>query len=185
MKKIIGLCLIATVLTLTANAQNSNVRLAAGVGYISGSFGGETLNGFGFDVVAKKDISETLEGFGQIGYNSFSKSYVPEDYSSNELSVNLKLNMVPILIGVNYKAGNFRPGFGIGYATISGSVGLSGSLASSTDIGVTNLGSTGGLAFSPQLGYNFNKIDIVAQYLSISVSGGNANGFGLKALYNF
>lgn len=54
MKKIIGLCLIATVLTLTATAQNSNVRLAAGVGYISGSFGGETVNGFGFDVSAKR-----------------------------------------------------------------------------------------------------------------------------------
>ncbi len=186
MKKIIGLFLIATVLTLTANAQNSDVKFSAGGGFVSGNFGGETMNGFGFDLIAKKDISETLEGFAQIGYNTFSKSYVPYEYTANELSLNAKINVIPVLVGVNYKAGNFRPGIGIGYSSATAKFDVSGSLSGGTDLDVIgDATSTGGLTISPQLGYNFNKVDIVAQYLSISASGGNASGFGLKVFYNF
>ena len=186
MKKIIGLCLFATVLTLTATAQNSNVRFSAGGGFVSGNFGGESMNGYGFDFIAKKDLSETLEGFGQIGYNTFSASYVPFGYTSNELSLNAKINVIPVLVGVNYKAGNFRPGLGIGYSTASATFDVSGSLSGGTNLEVIqDATATGGLTISPQLGYNFNKVDIVAQYLSISASGGNASGFGLKVFYNF
>ncbi len=143
------------------------------------------MNGYGFDVIAKKDLSETLEGFGQIGYNTFSGSYIPMGYSASEFSINVKTNLIPILVGVNYKAGNFRPGIGIGYTTGSSTLNISGSFSSSTEIISTYKGNDGGLTLSPQLGYNFNKIDVVAQYLSISASGGNANGFGLKVYYNF
>jgi hypothetical protein len=94
--------------------------------------------------------------------------------------------VIPVLVGVNYKAGNFRPGLGIGYSTASATFDVSGSLAAGTNLEVIeDASSAGGLTISPQLGYNFNKIDIVAQYLSISASGGNASGFGLKVFYNF
>ncbi len=175
MKKIFGVFFITILVTLNTNAQRQyetpKFRFSTGGGIVSGNFGGLSLNGFGFDVIAKTDISETLEGFGQIGYNSFSGNI---DFGIS--AVKIKSNLIPILMGVNYKAGNLKPGIGIGFTNANSTV---------YDQYDRESGSDSGFTISPQLGYSFEKIDLVAQYFSISASTGNANGFGLKAFYKF
>jgi hypothetical protein len=72
-------------------------------------------------------------------------------------------------VGANYKAGDFKPGIGMGYGRFQASGG----------------NGIGGFAFSPQLGYSLEKVDLVAHYTSISLEGATFNIVGLKVLYNF
>jgi hypothetical protein len=185
MKKIIGFTFVAILITTIASAQTQNIRFSGGGGLVFGSGTGDYLKGYGLDIIAKKDIAEKIEGFAQIGYNSFSGSRGIPGLTANEITLNLKTNMIPMLVGVNYKAGNFRPGIGVGYTIGNASLDKSGSLASSNGLTIVYKGFDGGLSFNPQLSYNLNKIDLVANYFIVSSNGGNANGYGLKVYYNF
>jgi hypothetical protein len=156
MNKLFMLCFMITVFTVAANAQDSNVKFSVGGGISSYSAGGgRSTTGFGIDLVAKKDINESFEGFFQTGYNTYS-------YDGGSWGV------IPALVGANYKSGSFKPGIGLGYGRLQ-----------------TDGGGIGGFAFSPQLGYSMEKFDFVAHYTSISVNDGSINVAGLKVLYNF
>jgi len=185
MKKYLLLTAFVLGLITVTNAQTKNLRFSAGGGLVfpSGSNEGHQ-KGYGLDVIAKKDISEKLEGFAQIGYNSFSGIIELPGFTASEIALNIKNNLIPILVGVNYKAGNFRPGIGVGYTTGSSSLYKSGYLASTDAITIKYKGFDGGLSFYTQIGYNLKKIDLVANYFSVA-SGGNVNGYGLKVFYNF
>ncbi|MCX6332179.1 MAG: hypothetical protein NTZ82_06030 [Bacteroidetes bacterium] len=112
--------------------------------------------GFGIDIIGKTDISENFEGYIQAGYNTFSS-----DGGS--------WGIIPVLVGANFKAGNFKPGLGIGYGNLT-----------------AGSGGVGGFAISPQIGYGFEKIDLVASYTNISVSNNySLKVIGLKLFYNF
>jgi hypothetical protein len=158
MKKLFMLCFMTTVFAVAANAQASNVKFSLGGNISSGNFsgGGKSITGFGLDLSVKKDLNESFEGFLQTGYNS---------YSENGSSV----GVIPVLVGANYKAGDFKPGIGMGYGRFQASGG----------------NGIGGFAFSPQLGYSLEKVDLVAHYTSISLEGATFNIVGLKVLYNF
>jgi hypothetical protein len=75
---------------------------------------------------------------------------------------------VPILVGARYYFGDFFAGAGVGYGTWTGSG-----------------NSYNGFTYSPQVGYRFNKIDVLANYTSSSVTGGTLSYFGLKVVRNF
>ncbi len=169
MKKIIGLFLIATVLTITANAQASKFNFSVGGGFSNASTMGSSISGFGVDLVAKTDISETLEGFAQTGYTFFN------DQGSS-------IKYFPLLIGVNFKSGNLRPGIAMGYGSMSVpySFGFESGDYSDRTTGTISLG---GFAISPQLGVNFEKVDLVASYTLNQISILPVNIFGLKLLY--
>ena len=148
---------IMTLFTLKMNAQTkSYVSIGGGYSTYKASGNAKNTNGFGLDITAKTALSETIEGFAQTGYNAY-------------LNNGFNVAYVPLLVGVNVKVDNFRPGLGIGYG-------------SSTASGST----TGGFTVSPQLGYHLNNIDMVLHYTSTSLyTGGTGtwNMFGLKILH--
>ena len=169
MKKTIGLFLTAIVFTLTANAQTPKFNFSVGGGLSSATALGNSITGFGVDVVAKTDISETLEGFAQTGYTFFN------DEGST-------IKYFPLLIGVNFKSGNLRPGIAMGYGSMSVpyTFGVESGDYSNRTTGTISLG---GFAISPQLGINFEKVDLVASYTLNQISILPVNIFGLKLLY--
>jgi hypothetical protein len=152
MKKIIGLCLIATVITFTATAQASKFNFSIGGNVSSLSVLGASASGFGLDLVAKTDISPTIEGFAQTGYSIFSDN-------------GTSLKYMPLLIGINFKTGNLRPGIGFGYGsfTYPDNWGDDDPYYGSGSYRARDV-TAGGFSISPQLGINFEKIDLVASY---------------------
>jgi hypothetical protein len=155
--KLLMLCLLMTVFAVSANAQASQFKFSVGGGISSYSAGGgRSTTGFGIDVVGKTDVSENFEGFVQTGYNSYSAD-------------GGTWGVIPVLVGANYKAGSLKPGLGIGYSKLNFSGGEG----------------NGGFTFSPQLGYSFDKFDVIGHYTSFSINSTTVNVIGLKALYNF
>ncbi len=174
MKKIIGLCILATVLTLTADAQESKskFKFSVGGGISNISVLNTSASGFGLDLVVKTDISPTMEGFVQTGYNV---------YAANGTS----LKYMPLLLGINFKTGNLRPGIGLGYGSFTYADDF---IAPSYDdygdrYNSRSLNSIGSFSISPQLGMNFEKVDLVASYTLNQVMIVPVNIFGLKFLY--
>jgi len=149
MKKVL-MVVVVVFGVLMAHAQDKKVVFSLGGGVSSlTNLGAKSIIGFGIDAQATTNFTESIQGFAQTGYHSFS-----QDGTSG--------GFIPFLVGAKYIAGDFRPGIGIGYGTFSGS---------------------GGSVFSPQVGYNVNKFDIIAHYTSTSIAGGNVNVIGLKVLY--
>jgi len=159
MNKLFMLCIMTTLFSVAAKAQDSKVKFSIGgsISSVNFSGGGKSITGFGLDLSVKKDLNESFEGFLQSGYNSYSES-------------GSTFGIIPVLVGANYKAGNFRPGIGIGYGSLSS--------------GGSGKGS-GGFSYSPQLGYSMEKVDLVAHYTAISIENSTCNIIGLKVLYNF
>jgi len=149
----IGIVISIMFSAILVNAQSKSFSLSIGGGLSSLSSGssGGGLFGYGADIQASTDFSEKIQGFLQTGYHS---------YGNNDVSI----GNIPFLVGVNYKAGNFRPGVGLGYSSFSG-------------------GGSGGFSFSPQFGYNLNKVDLILHYTTTSVEGFSYSVFGLKVLY--
>jgi len=145
---------------VTANAQASKVKFSVGGGISSLSFSGgsSSITGYGIELNATNQLSEQIEGFAQLGYNSFS------DHG-------FTLGVTPILFGANIKVGALKPGLGIGYGRLSGN-------------GPTGDG-IGGFAFSPQVGYAYDKFNFIGHYTSTSVNNGSFNIVGVKVLYSF
>ena len=154
MKKVLLVLSIAFV-AFTSKAQDKkfSFSLGGGIGSGSSSGGDGSTFGFGIDAQATTDFTETIQGFAQTGYYSFSKDGVSTGF-------------MPILVGAKYKAGALRPGLGIGFGSYSGGG-----------------ASVSGFTFSPQIGYNLDKLDIILHYTSTSVTGGSYNIFGAKVLY--
>jgi hypothetical protein len=145
-------------ITLAASAQNQKFSLSIGTGVssFSASNNSKSSTGLGANLTLRTDFSETVQGFAQTGYNAY-------------LSNGYNVAFVPMLVGVNLKLSGFTPGFGFGY----GSSTAGGS-------------SAGGFTYSPQIGYHFDKIELVAHYTSTNLNNGPTNNwkmFGLKILY--
>ena len=153
------------ILNHTVNAQSKAEvkKLTLGVGPVvsfpTGDFGKVYNLGIGAEAQASLGIAPSFEGFGQVGYSSFS---VKSSLGSGSIG------FMPILVGARYINNGLSFGAGLGYGSFSGS----GS-------------SEGGFTYSPQVGYNFSKIQATLHYTSVSLDGGSFGMFGLKAFYNF
>ena len=139
-------------------AQNSSKKLTFAVGpvaYLPVSDYNTYYNpGFGGEVEGAYQFSDKLEGFVQAGYstfsgksNTFSGTYLGVPYTFAYTSP--KLAYIPILAGVRYTTGSFTFGAAAGVG-----------IYSTTD-------STGGsFTYSPQIGYNIGKVQIVANMIT-------------------
>ena len=163
MKKVLMTLCVAS-LAFCAKAQDKKFGLGVGpvVSIPTGNLATGWNVGFGGELQATYALSSSIDGFAQAGYQSFSGKTIA-GYSVSSVS------LIPVLVGARYKVGSgVNAGLGIGYGSFSGS----GS-------------SSGGFAFSPQVGYSISKIDIIANYTSVSVTGGSDAFFGLKVYYKF
>jgi hypothetical protein len=145
-------------IAIASNAQTQAFSLSVGAGFsnFSANNNSKSSTGLGADLTVRTDFSETVQGFAQTGYNAF-------------LSNGYNVAFIPMLVGVNLKLSGFTPGFGFGY----GSSTAGGS-------------SVGGFTYSPQIGYNFDKYELVAHYTSTNLNTGTANNWsiaGIKLLY--
>ncbi|MCZ2222257.1 MAG: hypothetical protein LC122_01305 [Chitinophagales bacterium] len=164
MKKIFTLAL-ATVIVFTVNAQDkkesSSKGFSFGVGpslsFPMGDFGKMYSFGYGAEVQATYHVSESFDAFAQVGYNNFS---VKSSLGSGSIG------LIPILVGGRYVSSGFSVGAGIGYGSFT-------------------KGGGGGFAYSPQVGYSFGNVQVLAHYSSVSDKTGSLGFIGVKAFYNF
>ena len=166
MKKILFTMLVASSVLL-CKAQDKNFSLSVGpvVSSASGDFSNGYGLGFGAEVQATYPIAESFEAFAQAGYQSFSGKSVTT-FPGITVS-NPSIGHIPFLVGARYKQeGGFIGGLGIGFGSYSG-----GSQSQS------------GFTFSPQVGYNISKFDLLLHYTSSSVSGVTLSYFGIKVYY--
>ncbi len=167
MKKIFTLAL-ATVIVFAVNAQDkkkssSDKSFTFGVGpslsFPIGDMGLFYSFGYGAEAQATYHASESFNAFAQVGYNNFS---VKSSVGSGSTG------FIPFLVGGRYVSNGFTAGAGIGYGSFSGGG-----------------ASSGGFAYSPQIGYSFNNVQVLAHYTGVSASGGSNSFIGVKAFYNF
>jgi hypothetical protein len=78
-------------------------------------------------------------------------------------------SLIPIMAGLKYVSQNFTIGTSLGFTSYSNEVQASQIR----------------LAFSPQLGYSGNKIEILGHYTNIFIPGFNFSTTGLKFFYKF
>ena len=77
---------------------------------------------------------------------------------------------VPLMAGARFKTSGFFAGAGVGYGLWSAGDGES---------------SLKGFLYSPQIGYDFGRYQLMLNYTSTSVSGGNLPYFGFKFFRTF
>jgi Outer membrane protein beta-barrel domain len=158
-KLVLSLCILVAAFSVKAqDDQKFHLAVGAGLSSLSWTGASKSYMGFGGEVEATLGLSETFQAFAQTGYNSYSVEGTTFSY-------------VPLLVGAKYKAGNFKPGIGIGYGSYTASAN-----------GVS--ASESGFTFSPQVAYQITeKFEALAHYSSTSVTGGSYNQFGLKLFY--
>jgi hypothetical protein len=168
MKKIVLLAALA-IAGFAANAQKESKKftLAAGpvVSFPAGDLSSITTFGIGGEIEGSLSLSESFEGFAQVGYTSFAgKSY---DVGMGIGSIKLpSTTVVPVLVGGRYVTNGISFGAGLGYASYSNDL-------------------KGGFTYSPQIGYDFGKIKGIVNYTATSVEGGNLSFLGVKVFYKF
>jgi hypothetical protein len=166
MKKLLTLTAVI-VLAIAANAQQkaADKKVTFGVGpTVSlpfGSFGDAYSFGIGAEIEATYHASSSFQAFAQAGYANFSGKTI--------MSIKIpSVGYIPVLVGGRYVTNGFSIGAGIGYGNFTGS----GS-------------SSGGFAYSPQIGYNFGKVNLIGSYNGVSTSGSTSSFAAVKAYYNF
>jgi hypothetical protein len=163
--------LLLTALSLSSfiavtNAQERGV-FRLGVGPVAtlpfGDFSDFYTFGIGGEVQASYGITDNFAAFVQTGYTQlFAKSY-------DVLGISVKgdnTGFVPILAGARYQNSGFSIGGGIGYGKFTAS------------------GAGGGFAYSPQIGYSFGIVDLVAHYTGVAKSGSSYSSAGIKVFIN-
>ena len=157
-------------------AQNKKISLSAGpsISFPTGTFVNNYGLGFGAEVQAVYPIASSWEAFGQIGYQYFSgktvttpaTTYMGITVPGSSVSLSA-VGHIPFIIGARYKkAGGIIGGLGIGFGNFSGGG-----------------DSESGFAFSPQMGYNISKFDLLIHYTSVLTTGDAADYFGIKVFY--
>jgi hypothetical protein len=121
-----------------------------------------TSVGVGFELTGVYSLSDNIAAFAQLGIDVFKSA----DSFDGESSDNLL--HIPLMVGARFTTNGFFAGAGIGYGLWTGGG-----------------GSSNGLLYSPQIGYDFGKIQILADYTGTSVTGGSLSYFGLKAFRTF
>ena len=119
-----------------------------------------TSYGVGFEVLGVYNVSESIAGFAQIGVDVFK--------GSDSFDDNPSLLHLPVIVGARYKAGGFFLGLGGGYGHFS-----------------SDGYSTGGFLVSSQVGYDLGKLQVILDYTSTAVTGGNLSYIGLQAFHTF
>jgi hypothetical protein len=176
MRKILLLTTLSlSVFAASVKAQEKGgFKLGVGpVGAIPfGSLGDYNSIGIGGEAQAAYGITDNFAAFVQSGYSTFfGKTYTFKSPIPGIPDVSTKgssLGFVPMLAGVRYHNSGFSIGGAIGYGLFTGG----GS-------------SSGGFAYSPQIGYSIGPVDIIAHYTGVSRSGGSASFAGLKVFINF
>jgi hypothetical protein len=164
-KSIIGFILL--VAAFTVNAQDKKFQLAAGpvVSIPTGELESINTVGFGAELVATYNLSDSFQGFAQTGVQFFGGKTLNSGIGSIKMP---SFTHIPVLVGARYLIDKFNVGLGAGYGSFS----LDGSKSN-------------GFSVSPQVGVNLGKIDLTGHYTSTSVSNGSLNYFGLKTAYKF
>lgn len=120
-----------------------------------------TTYGVGFEVTGVYSITENIAAFAQTGINVFKGQ---SNYGYDDASL---LN-IPFLAGARFKTGGFFIGAGAGYGRF-------------TSDGTT----LSGFMYSPQVGYDLGKMQVLLHYSATSVTGGTLSYVGLKAFRTF
>jgi hypothetical protein len=156
-KKIFIIALLAIIsYKVSAQKEAFSLRIGTGLSSFSDSKVGKSTFGLGADVLVRTSFSDKVQGFAQTGYNAF-------------INNGFNVAYIPLVVGLNMKVNGFTPGIGIGYA-------------SSTAGGST----IGGFTVSPQIGYQINKLELLANFNSTNVTSSGAgtwNIFGVKVFY--
>jgi hypothetical protein len=168
MKKIFLLAALSlTTLAAAVHGQEKG-GLTLGVGPVAalplGDAGDAYTFGIGGEVQAAYGITDNIAGFVQAGYTQF----LAKSTTFGGISIDgVKTGSIPALIGARYHNSGFMVGVAIGYEKLTAS------------------GEGGGFAYSPQLGYSFGKIDLIANYTGASISSSTFSYVGLKVIFNF
>jgi hypothetical protein len=170
MKKFVLTAILAIVsYAVNAQQETKKFRLALGptLSMPLSDFKETSKLGFGAELEGSLSLSESFQGFAQVGYASFSgKSF---DLGFGTTYQVPTISLIPVLIGGRYVTNGISFGAGLGYSSFK---------ASGTS-------SEGGVTYSPQIGYDFGKIQGIINYTSTSVDGSNISFLGLKVFYKF
>ncbi len=164
--KIIFLLLALTICTVKLFAQEDDAdekKLKIGIGAIIAlplsNLKQYSNFGAGASALAVYHINETIAGFAQVEVVGF------KNKGSNNRQGTFH---IPIIVGARYRNGNFflALGAGYGYFSIEGE-------------------KTGGFLTSPQIGYDFGKLQAIINYTSTAITDGNLSYVGLKVFRTF
>lgn len=179
MKKLLfTLSLIITAFITNAQDKKFQIGLGPVISFPSGLFSTTNSVGFGGEFNVNYNIDEKFQVFTQVGVHSFSGKKLDLGFDLDDYTDILDLTEsdlktpsythVPVILGARYKIANFVAGLGVGYGSYA-----------------TKGTSFSGFTFSPQVGLNLEKIDIIAHYTSTSIFNVNYNYFGVKTAYKF
>jgi len=149
---------------ISANAQQKNLQFEVGptIAFPTGALALTNSLGLGAEGIVLYEIPNNLKLFGQTGVDFFlGKTFFGEKTST--------AIHIPVIGGLRYEKNGLSLGFGIGF-------------------GYYNFGqgeTESGFAFSPQVGYAFDKYEILAKYSSTTTSGLNANYVSIGGFYRF
>ena len=116
--------------------------------------------GAGIEVAGIYGLGKSVQGFVQTGLHIFKTTGF---YSYREKDFHF-----PVLLGARYISNGIFAGVGVGYARWYG-----------------DFENGTGIAFNPQAGYAFNKLQITAHYTGVVVSGGVLGYAGIKVMRVF
>ena len=115
--------------------------------------------GAGVAALVVYNVNETIAGFAQVEAVGFKNN------SSNNGRGTFH---IPVVLGARYKNGNFFLGLGAGYGYFS-----------------IDRNNTGGFLTSPQIGYDFGKLQAIIDYTSTAITSGNLSYVGIKVFRTF
>jgi hypothetical protein len=161
-KHILGLSLLVILAVGSAHAQKK-FQFSAGPAV---SLPVSDLNlisswGIGLEISGAYQLSSNFEAFGQFGYHNF----FGKDLDLGGIIIKSGSSThIPLLVGGRYRGGKLIAGAGIGYGWWE---------------------DTGAFTYSPQVGIDLGKIDLLAHYTSSTRDGSSLSYLGLKAFYKF
>ena len=157
MKKLLVLA-IAFLLINAVKSQDHKLQFEVGptLGIPIGGMHHESNYGLGIEGIVRYKMSDNINYFGQTGVDFFRGNSVI-------------ITHIPVMAGLRFTANRYIAGMGIGY-------------------GLYNFGhgySQSGFAYSPQIGYNFNKIDFLLKYNSTLIAPYHYDFISLSWVYKF
>ena len=120
-----------------------------------------TTYGIGFEAIGVYNLSESIAAFAEAGIHVFKGKAV---YGGDAGSV----LHIPVIAGARFKINGFFVGAGAGFGSWS---------SSGTSLS--------GFLYSPQIGYDLGKMQLLLHYTSGSVTGGTFSYAGLKFFRTF
>lgn len=164
MKKLLLLTISFLLLNnLSAQIHQLKFELGPSVVFPTGTLHIISSTGIGLEGTFLYQLSNKCTIFGYTGFDLFGgKSY-------SELSIKSTFH-VPLIAGVRYTRHGYFAGLGIGTGTY--------------DFGRSGYSQTH-FAFSPQIGYSFQKFELTTKYNYTVMSGMNPAYFSFTAAYKF